>query len=101
MNFRDRVYALTRRVPAGMVTTYRALADALGNPKLARAVGNALNKNTDFKNIPCHRVVRSDGRAGGYALGVRAKEKKLRSEGVVTKKGRVVDLPARLFYYIE
>ena len=101
MSLQDSVFQLTRRVPAGKVTTYRVIAAHLGNPKLARAVGNALNKNTDFKNIPCHRVVRSDGHVGGYARGGSEKIKKLRREGVLIKQGSVVDLPSRLFYYIE
>ncbi|HEY4475705.1 MAG TPA: MGMT family protein, partial [Candidatus Paceibacterota bacterium] len=49
--------------------TYKEVARLAGRSKAYRAVGNILNKNRDFKNIPCHRVVRSDGKIGGYALG--------------------------------
>jgi O-6-methylguanine DNA methyltransferase len=99
MDFRDKVYAFVRRVPRGKVTTYQAIARALGNAHLARAVGNALNKNRDFAHIPCHRVVRSDGKIGGYVFGTAAKMKKLAREGVVIQKGRVANLAKFLYIF--
>ena len=60
--------------------TYKEVARLAGRSKAYRAVGNILNKNRDFKNIPCHRVVRSDGKIGGYALGVKKKEQLLKAE---------------------
>lgn len=59
---KDRVYALVRSVPKGRVTTYGAIAAALGNPRLARAVGNALHQNDDPVYTPCWRVVNAQGR---------------------------------------
>ncbi|MDP3899752.1 MAG: MGMT family protein [bacterium] len=99
MDFKNRVFALTIKIPRGKVVTYQLLAKALGDPKKARAVGNALNKNIDTKNIPCHRVVRSDGQAGGYAFGNAEKIKKLKSEGLEIKNGVISSLSAILFKF--
>lgn len=67
--FFEQVYTLVRSVPAGKVTTYGALAKALGTPD-ARRVGQALHANPDGSKTPCHRVVFTDGRlAPGYAFG--------------------------------
>ncbi len=55
-----------------------------GNPKASRAVGNILNKNYD-KTIPCHRVIRSDGKTGGYNRGSKNKIKILKKEGAILK----------------
>jgi O-6-methylguanine DNA methyltransferase len=56
------------------------VAAKAGKPNAARAVGNILNKNPYLLVIPCHRVVRSDGRIGGFALGVKAKQRILNEE---------------------
>lgn len=78
-------------IPKGKVTTYGAIAARLGNPHLARAVGNALHKNTDSRAYPCHRVVRADGRLSeAYAFGgLAAQAERLRAEGVEVANGRV------------
>lgn len=88
-DFESRVYSVCRKIPKGKATTYKAIAEALGG-KGYRAVGNALNKNKD-KNVPCHRVVRSDGFAGGFARGLEEKKKLLRREGVKIRKNRVLN----------
>lgn len=90
-SFPQRVYALTRRIPKGRVTTYGALARALHNPRAARAVGNALNKNPYAPQVPCHRVVRSNGEVGGFASGRAKKIRLLGAEGVKIRKGRIAD----------
>ena len=79
--FATRVYKITRRIPKGSVATYAIVARAIRNPQAVRAVGNSLNKNP-FKNVPCHRVIRSDGMVGGFARGAKEKIKILRREGV-------------------
>jgi len=76
-------------IPRGKVTTYKELALALGRPRACRAVGNALAGNPDPVTIPCHRVVRSDGKIGGYKFGESKKAKLLSMEGVVIKNGKV------------
>ena len=88
--FQERVYEVVKRIPKGKVLTYRQVAKLAGRPKAFRAVGNALNKNPDIKNIPCHRVVKSDGSIGGYRQGTKKKLSLLRKEGVVIQKGKVV-----------
>ncbi len=70
-----------KRIPAGQVMTYKEVAIKAGWPKAYRAVGNILHKNYDSQ-IPCHRVVRSDGRLGGYNRGVAKKKRLLRMERV-------------------
>lgn len=94
--FAARCYNLLRKVPRGRVTTYAALAGAL-HSKAYRAVGNAMHRNENAPVIPCHRVVRSDGTLGGYAGGVKKKIALLKSEGVIVKKGRIVDFKKKFF----
>ena len=90
-SFFQRVYAIVRSVPAGKVTTYGAIAKALGTPD-ARRVGHALHANPDSSHTPCHRVVNKNGElAPGYAFGGPNEQlRKLQFEGVAfTKDGRV------------
>lgn len=87
--FQARVYAACRRIPPGRVTTYQRLASAIGHPHASRAVGNALHRNPFAPAVPCHRVVRSDGRLGGFARGTAAKAKLLRAEGIIIINGRI------------
>ena len=77
------VLAATARVPFGRTTTYGELAGKIGNPKAARAVGNALGSNPIPIVVPCHRVLRTGGALGGYAGGLARKERLLRLEGVL------------------
>lgn len=88
MNFNQKVWAMTARVPAGQVTTYAAIANALGS-KGYRAVGNALNRNPYAPAVPCHRVVGSNGSLTGFAGGLEMKRKLLAGEGVPLRDGRV------------
>lgn len=88
-SFQDLVFAKTKLVPRGKVTTYKLLAKAIGHPRAARAVGNALNKNCDSR-VPCHRVVRSDGAIGGFRGGPAAKIKILQKEGVKITNGKIL-----------
>lgn len=87
--FSARVYEVVSRIPAGSVMTYKGVAKAAGRPDAARAVGNALNRNRDTERVPCHRVVRSDGKLGGYVWGSKRKAELLRGEGVIVEGGRV------------
>ena len=79
--FEERVYAVVRRIPKGQTRSYRWVAARLGNPDLARAVGNALNRNPYAPHVPCHRVVKADGSLGGYAGGPARKRRLLQREG--------------------
>ncbi len=85
----EKLRELLRKVPPGRVTTYKELSLALGMEKGWRAVAKLLSKNTRLVEIPCHRVVCSDGRIGGYRWGVRRKIALLEREGVRIEAGRV------------
>lgn len=80
--FQSRVYQIVKKIPKGNVLTYKQVAQKMGNPGAVRAVGNALNKNRS-KDVPCHRVIRSDGKTGGYYWGAEAKIKILKKEGAL------------------
>lgn len=82
LSFTDDVYGVVAKIPKGKVLTYKEVAILVGSPKSFRAVGNVLHKNHN-PNIPCHRVVRSDGKVGGYNKGSLEKIKRLRREGVI------------------
>ncbi len=80
--FQKRVYGLVKKIPKGKITTYKEIAKALNSSP--RAVGQALKRNPFPINIPCHRVIKSDGSLGGYKGKVNSKLKKelLEKEGV-------------------
>ncbi len=81
-DFGDRVRAIVRTIPSGKTMTYKEVAVKADNPKAARAVGMIMSKNFDA-DIPCHRVIRSDGGMGGYNRGgAPAKRKILNKEGM-------------------
>jgi len=80
--FTHAVLRAATKIPYGEVRSYRWLAEQLGKPKAVRAVGNALARNPVPIIIPCHRVVRSNGALGGYALGVHLKKKLLDMEKI-------------------
>jgi methylated-DNA-[protein]-cysteine S-methyltransferase len=78
-----RVYDIARRIPAGQTLTYGEIARRLGDPRLARAVGQALGRNPFAPVVPCHRVLAAHGRSGGFSAhgGVRTKLRLLAIEG--------------------
>jgi len=80
-DFQKRVLTTIARIPAGAVWSYRQVAEAIGKPKAARAVGQALGSNPLPIILPCHRVIASDGSLGGYAGGLPIKRKLLKIEG--------------------
>ena len=82
--FQQKVWQYLKSIPSGKVKTYKQVAIAIKSPKSARAVANACGKNPYAPKIPCHRVIRSDGRLGGYSGkgGIRKKLELLRSEKV-------------------
>lgn len=79
--FSEKVLGVVRKIPKGSVLTYKQVAKKSGNEKASRAVGTIMSKNFR-KDVPCHRVIRSDGKIGNYNRGgSRAKLRLLRSEG--------------------
>jgi O-6-methylguanine DNA methyltransferase len=77
--FRQNVLKVVKSIPRGQTLTYREVASRAGNSRAARAVGSILKTNFDLQ-IPCHRVVRSDGSLGGYNRGMRKKRALLTRE---------------------
>jgi O-6-methylguanine DNA methyltransferase len=80
MKFKERVYLIVSAIPEGEVMTYKEVAERALRPRAYRAVGNILHANKD-PNIPCHRVIRSDGKIGGYNRGAQTKIDLLKREG--------------------
>ncbi len=81
--FKEKVYFIVKKIPRGKVLTYKQIAIRVNSPKAYRAVGLVLSKNYD-PNIPCHRVIRSDGKIGGYNRRTEEKIRLLKKEGVKT-----------------
>ncbi len=81
--FQIKVWEEIKKIPKGTVKTYKEIACNLGKPNASRAVANACAKNPIIVQIPCHRVIRSDGYLGGYSGlgGVETKKKLLIKEG--------------------
>lgn len=86
-----RIYEAVRKIPKGKVATYGQVAALAGNPRMARAVGNALHKNPDPDGIPCYRVVNSKGElAGEFAFGGAGEQAKLlMADGIEVVNGKV------------
>jgi methylated-DNA-[protein]-cysteine S-methyltransferase len=88
--FKERVKEVVRHIPRGSVLTYQEVAKRVGSPGASRAVGNIMKSNYAL-DVPCHRVIRSDGTLGDYNRGgATAKAARLKKEGVRFLNGRVV-----------
>ena len=82
--FQLKVWNYLKKIPRGKVKTYSEVAKAIGKPLAVRAVANAIGKNPLAPQIPCHRVIRSDGSLGGYSGkgGIKTKILLLKKEGI-------------------
>jgi methylated-DNA-[protein]-cysteine S-methyltransferase len=82
--FQKLVWSGLLKIPRGKVATYKELAKSIGKPRAVRAVANAVGANPCAPIIPCHRVIRSDGKLGGYSGkgGIKTKIALLAKEGV-------------------
>jgi|TARA_B100001059_G_scaffold48154_1_gene41111 methylated-DNA-[protein]-cysteine S-methyltransferase len=82
--FQLKVWNYLKKIPRGKVKTYSEVAKLIGSPLAVRAVANAIGKNPLAPQIPCHRVIRSDGSLGGYSGkgGIKTKRLLLKKEGV-------------------
>ena len=91
-SFNERCYEILRKVPKGKVTTYKEIARKL-KTKAYRAVGNAMNKNPipgiRKSQVPCHRVIGSNGKLIGFVHGLKKKAEMLRKEGIEIKNGKI------------
>ena len=99
MNLEQKVYKKLLDVPKGQITTYGDLAKAVGLKNGQRIIGKIMNKNPFPVIIPCHRVVMSTGKIGGYAFGEFVKIKMLSDEGVKIKNGSVKSFDKKLFKF--
>lgn len=91
MNLEHKVYEKLLKVPKGKVTTYSELAKAVGLKNGQRAIGRIMNKNPFPVIVPCHRVILSNGKIGGYAWGENVKTNMLSKEGIKIKNGKILD----------
>ena len=99
MNLEQKIYKKLLDVPKGQITTYGELAKAVGLKNGQRVVGKIMNKNPYPVIIPCHRVVMSTGKIGGYAYGEHVKIKLLNDEGIQIKNGKITDLENRIYRF--
>ncbi|MDC0195807.1 MGMT family protein [Candidatus Thioglobus sp.] len=95
--FQSDCYEALKKVPKGKVITYAGLARMIGRPKAHRAVGSAMNKNPYAPQVPCHRVVKSNGDLGGFATDIEMKIKRLQEEGVMVSDNKIVDFRSTLY----
>ena len=82
-DFSQSAWRAMRKIPAGRVISYAALANKAGSPAAVRAAGTACGRNAIAPFIPCHRIVRSDGTLGNYGYGATKKSWLLRHEGAI------------------
>jgi len=88
-SFKRKVYAVVAAIPKGEVLSYQEVAARSGSLRACRAVGNIMNRH-NIKGLPCHRVVCSDNRVGGYRWGTKKKIKILKKEGVKIINGKII-----------
>lgn len=101
--FQRRVYACTKLIPEGCVSTYKLIAVAIGEPNSSRAVGTALKKNPFPDFVPCHRVINSDRKVGGYFgstddKAANLKKVRLIAEGICFRGNKVLDDPIQVIF---
>ncbi len=99
MNLEQKVYKKLLDVPKGKVTTYKELADSVGLKNGQRVIGKIMNKNKYPVIIPCHRVVMSNGKIGGYAYGDKSKAKMLSNEGIKIQNGKILDFKNSVYRF--
>ncbi len=99
MNLEQKIYKKLLEVPKGQITTYGDLAKAVGLKNGQRLIGKIMNKNPYPVLVPCHRVVMSTGKLGGYAYGKHVKIKILSDEGVEIINGKIISFDKKLFKF--
>lgn len=99
MNLDKLVYKKLTEVPSGKITTYGELAKAVGLENGQRVIGQFMKKNPYPGIIPCHRVVNSDGKVGGYAYGDKIKINMLKKEGIKIKDGKILDWDKKFYKF--
>lgn len=98
MNYQYNLQRLLLQIPKGKITTYLEIAHAM-NLRAYRFVGQLLKNNPHPDKYPCYKVVQSDGKLGGFALGQAEKIRRLKADGITVKKGKVLDFTQRLYRF--
>jgi len=99
LKLEEKVYKKLLEVPKGKITTYGELAKAIGLKNGQRVIGKIMNKNPYPVIVPCHRVIKSDGKIGGYAWGEKVKAKMLSNEGIKIKNGKILDVKKSIYRF--
>ena len=99
MNLEHKVYKKLLDIPKGQITTYGDLAKAVGLENGQRVIGTIMKKNPFLGIVPCHRVVKFDGKIGGFVYGERVKSQMLVKEGIKIKDGKIVDFAKEKFCF--
>jgi len=99
LSLEQKIYKKLLQVPKGQVTTYGELAKAVGLENGQRTIGKIMNKNPYPVIIPCHRVVMSTGKIGGYAYGEKIKSNMLTKEGIKIKNGKILDWKDKVYRF--
>ena len=99
-NFFERVYEIVRQIPEGKVTSYGAIAKAIGAARSARMVGWAMNASHNLEDVPAHRVVNRNGMLTGkhHFEGTNLMQQLLENEGVKIIDNKIVDLDKFIWY---
>ncbi len=95
-DFQVKVWKQLIRVPFGETRSYKEIAEAIGSPGAARAVGNANRKNPLPILVPCHRIIKTDGQLCGYASGIWRKKWLIEHEKRYNRKGRIQKVAWRI-----
>lgn len=101
--FANQVYTILSQVPKGKVTTYKYLAQAVGT-KAYQAIGQVMKINPYSPQVPCHRVIKSDGKIGGFqghrsGKSIQDKISLLKSEGIEVRDGKIVNFKEKIFTF--
>jgi len=99
LSLEQKIYKKLLQVPKGQVTTYGELAKAVGLENGQRTIGKVMNKNPYPVIIPCHRVIMSTGKIGGYAYGEKIKSNMLTKEGIKIKNGKILDWKDKVYRF--
>ena len=101
MDLYKYTYDLVKQIPNGKVSTYGAVAKALGDIRASRAVGRMMNQNPDPDTMPCFKIVYGDGSLGGFGLGLPDKIRRLKEDFIHVKNGKIVDFEQVFFDNFE
>jgi len=91
MNLFEYTYNLVRQIPKGKISSYGAVAEALGDKIASRAVGHMMNQNPNADTMPCFRIVHSDGKLGGFGLGIDDKIRRLKEDNILVEGEKIVN----------